>query len=92
MLLLERRPDEPTARARFIEARDVTTARTVQLYRRTFPQLGDDQIDQLATLTIALADGLFIAHHVDGTSLHAAFDLIATTIQATAERLAHAPG
>jgi AcrR family transcriptional regulator len=87
MLILERRPDEPTARAKYIDARHVTIARTVRLYRRSFPDLEPAAIDQLAALTIALADGLFIANQVEGTPLDHAFDLMATVIEATAERL-----
>jgi AcrR family transcriptional regulator len=87
MLILERRPDEPTARAKYIDARHVTIARTARLYRRSFPELDPGAIDELATLTIVLADGLFIANQVEGTPLDHAFDLMATVIEATAERL-----
>ncbi len=88
MLVLERRPDEPTARAKYIEAREVTLARTALAYTAVFPDLHPEAIGELAMLTIALADGLFIANQVEGISLERAFDLIATTIQATAARLA----
>src|SRR5262245_44032429 len=39
LLVLERRPDEPTARARFMETRHATSAGTAGLYRRVFPEL-----------------------------------------------------
>ena len=39
------------------------------------------------TLTIALADGLFIASEVDGIALDQAFDLMATAIFGAARQL-----
>lgn len=87
MLILERRPDEPTARAKYVATREVTLARTARLYAVTFPDLDEAAIDRLAMLTIALADGLFIASQVEGGPLDDGFDLLATTISATAERL-----
>lgn len=88
MLVLERRPDEPTARRRYIEARDVTLTRTEALYRAVFTDLDRQQVGRLAMLTIAMADGLFIANQVEGAALDDAFDLLATAVSATAERLA----
>lgn len=84
MLILERRPDEPSARRKYIEVRDITRSRTADFYRTVFTTLDDTQIEQVAMLTIAMADGLFIANQVEGTSLHDAFDLLATAIRATA--------
>src|SRR5947207_89619 len=39
MLILERRPDEPTARERFIRTRAVTSSRVADLYRANFVDL-----------------------------------------------------
>jgi AcrR family transcriptional regulator len=87
MLILERRPAEPTARARFIEARTVTSRRVGDAYRAYFPDLDADAISVLVTLTMALADGLFVASQVDDVALDQAFSLMATAILATAQRL-----
>jgi AcrR family transcriptional regulator len=84
LLLLERRPEQPTARGRFLEARRVTAAGVDELYRRVFPTLGAEAIEQLVTLTMALADGLFIAGETEHINLDGAFDLMATAILTTA--------
>ena len=87
LLILEQRPDEPTARARFMQARRATANGTAGLYRRTFPDLDKPAIDQLVTLTMALADGLFVAGDAGEVDLDDAFDLIATAVLATAGSL-----
>ena len=87
MLILERRPAEPTARARFIEARTVTSSRVGDALRADFADRDADAINGLVTLTMALADGLFIASQVDDVALDQAFSLMATAILGTAERL-----
>jgi AcrR family transcriptional regulator len=84
MLILERRPEEPTARARFVAARRETAAGVDRLYRRTFPDLETSAIDQLVTLTMAIADGLFVAADAGETDLDNAFDLLATAVLGTA--------
>jgi AcrR family transcriptional regulator len=91
MLILERRPEEPSARARYLEAREITASRVARFYGRSFPDLGEGARDQLVTLTMALADGLFVASEVDGTPLEHAFDLMATAILGTAEQLRARP-
>jgi len=88
LLLLERRPEEPTARAKFLEVRQLTADRIRVAYGRFFPTLSAADIDTLVTLTLALADGLFVASEVDTLDLPGAFDLMATTILATADQLA----
>jgi AcrR family transcriptional regulator len=87
MLILERRPAEPTARARFIEARTVTSSRVGDALRAYFPDLDADAINGLVTLTMALADGLFIASQLDDVVLDQAFSLMATAILGTAQGL-----
>jgi len=87
MLILERRPEEPSARERFLHARRVTSSRVGDLYRAYFVDLDARAVDELVTLTIALADGLFIASEVDGIALDQAFDLMATAILGAARQL-----
>jgi hypothetical protein len=62
----------------------VTAAGVDELYRRVFPTLATDAIEQLVTLTMALADGLFIAGETERLDLDDAFDLMATAILSTA--------
>jgi AcrR family transcriptional regulator len=87
MLILERRPEEPSARERFLHARSVTSSRVGDLYRAYFVDLDARAVDELVTLTIALADGLFIASEVDGIAIDQAFDLMATAIFGAARQL-----
>jgi AcrR family transcriptional regulator len=87
LLILEQRPQEPTARSRFMAARRETAASVAGLYQRTFPDLGRSAIGQLVTLTMALADGLFIAGDAGEVELDSAFDLLATAVLSTARAL-----
>ena len=91
MLALERRPEEPSARAMFLRVRHETWRRTVVSYRALFPELDDVAVAQLATFTIAMADGLFIAHEIDGdgNDLFSQFDIVAAALLAAAEHLAN---
>jgi AcrR family transcriptional regulator len=91
MLILERRPDEPTARGRFIEVRHFTGARLGAFYERYFSALDAAGIASLVTLTMALADGLFIASEVEDIELSTAFDLMAVAILGAAEQLRRSP-
>jgi AcrR family transcriptional regulator len=86
MLVLERRPEEPTARRKFLEVRRVAAERARTLYAAVFTDLGSDDIDALVTLTLALADGLFIAREADGLDLTGSFDLLTTAIVGAAEQ------
>jgi AcrR family transcriptional regulator len=87
MLILEHRPEDPTARARFIEVREATAERVRQAYELFFADLSGDDIASLVTLTIALADGLFIAREANELELFNAFDLMACAILGAAEQL-----
>jgi AcrR family transcriptional regulator len=87
MLILEQRPDEPTARTRFMAARHATASGTAGLYHRVFPTLDDAAIGQLVTLTMAIADGLFIAADAAEVTLDEAFDLLASAVLSTARAL-----
>ena len=80
MLLLEHRPTEPAARARFREVRKETLARIASDLCHTFPELPTAEADRLATLVLAASDGLFIAADVERVDLEDAFELLAIAI------------
>jgi AcrR family transcriptional regulator len=94
MLLLEKRPKEPTARQLFLQVRDKARERLAIFYRGVFPDHTDAQVQRLAAFTIAVVDGVFISHEVDRehtddhTTLLDSFDLIAAAVLGTAEHLA----
>jgi AcrR family transcriptional regulator len=87
MLILERRPEEPTARRMFIEVRQVAADRARVLYTTAFADLDPADVESLVTITMALADGLFIAHEVGEAELSSAFDLLATAVLGAADQL-----
>ena len=87
MLILERRPAEPTARAKFVEVRRITAERVSAFYAAFFADLGVDAVESLVTLSLALADGFLIASEVEYVDLAQAFDLMADTVLAAAQRL-----
>jgi AcrR family transcriptional regulator len=87
MLILERRPEEPTARRKFVEVRRVASDGARTLYATLFADLDSEDIESLVTLTMALADGLFVAQETGEVELSGAFDLLATAVLATAEQL-----
>jgi AcrR family transcriptional regulator len=73
MLALERRPTEATARTKFLQVRQTTRQRIQEAFATLAPELDEAVVRQLTTYAIAGADGLFIAHQIDGDNL----DLIA---------------
>jgi AcrR family transcriptional regulator len=87
MLILERRPEEPTARRRFLEVRRTAADAARTLHEVVFPDLGPDEIESLVTLTMALSDGLFVAHQIDEVKLDDAFDLLAIALLGAAAEL-----
>jgi AcrR family transcriptional regulator len=87
MLILEHRPQEPTARRKFLEVRRIAADRARALYEAFFADLAADDVEALVTLTMALADGLFVAGEVGEVELSDAFDLLATAILGAAEQL-----
>lgn len=87
MLILEHRPQEPTARERFLGAREATARSTGHLYRRVFPELDEADVERLVVVTLALADGLFVASEAGDVALSDAFDLMATAVLGTARAL-----
>lgn len=87
MLILERRPDELSARRKFVEVRRATLASTAKGYAEQFPELDAADISQLTMLTLALADGLFVAQEAGDSDMRRSFDLLATAVLGTADRL-----
>jgi AcrR family transcriptional regulator len=89
MLALERRPEEPAARRMFLQVRDEAVRRVVHLYRALFADLDDAGIRQLATFTMAMADGLFIAREIDGDAVDMLeqFKILTAAILAVADNL-----
>ena len=73
MLLLERRPVEPRARAMFLRIRERARSELLANVGDLAPGLTVAQTDQLVTYAMAGADGLFIAKEVGGDSV----DLVA---------------
>jgi len=87
MLVLEHRPREPAARRRFIEVRQVVRERLSTFYGAYFDELKPADVRSLAELTLALADGFFIAAEADGTDLGDSFDLMATAILGAVDQM-----
>lgn len=89
MLALERRPEEPSARKMFLRTRAEALRRTVVAYRQQFPDLDDNSARQLAVFTMAVADGLFIAHEIDGDAVDilGQFKALAVAVIAAADHL-----
>jgi AcrR family transcriptional regulator len=88
MLILERRPREATARQKFMQVRSVTWERVYDFYRMLFADLEDNDLRWLARLTLALADGFFIAREAENIDLGEAFDVMASAILGAADQFA----
>jgi len=90
MLTLERRPEEVSARTMFLQTRDEAYRRTVASYTSLFTELDSSAVRQLATFTMAMADGLFIAAEVDGEGIDllSQFETLAAAVLGAAEHLA----
>lgn len=89
MLALERRPVEPSARARFLQARTQATDSLMGALSELAPGLTDAQVRLLVNYSIAGADGLFIAKELGGDSvdLLELFEMHANAIYDTALRM-----
>lgn len=89
MLALERRPVEPSARARFLQARTQAAASLMEALGELAPGLTDAQVRLLVNYSIAGADGLFIARELGGDSvdLLELFEMHANAIYDTALRM-----
>jgi AcrR family transcriptional regulator len=89
MLALERRPIEPSARARFLQARAQASESLTEALTELAPGLTDAQVRLLVNYSIAGADGLFIAKELGGDSvdLLELFELHANAMYDTALRM-----
>lgn len=89
MLALERRPVEPSARARFLQARTQASESLREALGELAPGLTDAQVRLLVTYSIAGADGLFIAKELGGDSvdLLELFEVHANAMYDTALRM-----
>jgi AcrR family transcriptional regulator len=94
MLVLEHRPEEPSARRMFLRVRATARARITAMVATLAPQADADTVDLLTTYAIAGADGLFIAKEIGGDSvdLLRLFELHARTLHDTVTRLTAAGG
>jgi AcrR family transcriptional regulator len=91
MLALERRPEEATARRMFLRVREQSYVGIVADFEDFFAERVDAAgVRALATLTMAAADGLFVAHEVEPArvDLDAAFQLLAKALLGAVEALA----
>ena len=84
MLALERRPEEPRAREKFLQVRAQATERMMAVVRDLAPQLSEDGARQVVLYAIAAADGLFIAKEIGGddVDLGALFEMHAHAVLA----------
>jgi AcrR family transcriptional regulator len=73
MLTLERRPAEPTARAKFLQVRGIARERVAEAVRELAPELSEPSVGLLTIYALAGADGLFLAREIGGDDV----DLIA---------------
>jgi AcrR family transcriptional regulator len=90
MLALERREQEPSARKMFLSVRDEALRRTIASYTELFPELDAGAARQLGAMTMAMADGLFIAHEIgsEQSDISEEADILAIVLMAAAEHLA----
>jgi AcrR family transcriptional regulator len=89
MLSLEQRPEEATARTMFLQVREQALKGIATAYESFFAgELDARAIRSLATLTMAAADGLFIAHEIDAeVDLEESFGLLGAAVLGAAERV-----
>ncbi|MFI8242687.1 TetR/AcrR family transcriptional regulator [Streptomyces sp. NPDC085866] len=69
MLALERRPEEPAGRTMFLQVREIARNKITEVLETLLPELDDAAVRDLTTYAVAGADGLFIAHEIDGNSV-----------------------
>ena len=74
----------------FLQTREQAYRRTVANYDEFFTELDDDGVRQLATFSMAMADGLFIAREIEGDAMDllGAFETLAAAILGAADHLA----
>jgi AcrR family transcriptional regulator len=94
MLALERRPEEPRARTMFIQVRHQAYQQLTDNFRELMPELSDADVRQLATYTMAGADGLFIAKEIGGDAIDlvSLFELHGRAIYDIARRMVREKG
>ena len=95
MLSLERRPEEASARTRFLQVREQTLQQMVESWGADFAgELDPASVRKLATLAMAAADGLFIAREVSGDerAFESSFELLGAALLGAAEHLKSARG
>ena len=91
MLALEQNPQEPSARAMFLQVREQSFVVLTESFERILVELhgsGDAALARrMAVVTMAAADGLFIAHQVDPAALDLEdeFQLLAEMVVAALE-------
>jgi AcrR family transcriptional regulator len=88
MLTLERRPAEPTARAKFLQVREIALERIAEAVRELAPELSETSVRLLTVYALAGTDGLFIAREIGGddVDLIALFELHARVLIDVAAR------
>lgn len=69
MLALEHRPEDPTARKMFLKVRSRSFRGAVKNYKKWLPELDKRALEELASFTVALADGFFISQQVADDTL-----------------------
>lgn len=90
MLAMERRPVEVSARTMFIRVRAQAFAQLLEFIADAMPELTEADAHQLASYTMAGADGLFVAKEIGGDSvdLVTLFELHGNSIYDIACRMA----
>jgi AcrR family transcriptional regulator len=66
LLTLERRPEEPSARRKFLEVREIARARLAAAATEFAPDLDPESVRLLVVYAMAAADGFFIAKEIGG--------------------------
>ena len=89
MLALERRPKRPRPGKMFLRARADALRGTVAVYRGLFPRV-EPAVRQLASFTVAMADGLFVSRKIDGDAVDVLghFETLGIGVFAVADHLA----
>ena len=87
MLVLDRRPEELTARAGYVAIRKHTHEIFCQLWKSVMPSLTPASVKKMATLTMSTCDGLFVAQEVEGGDLAKLMDTALVGLLASAKAL-----
>jgi AcrR family transcriptional regulator len=87
MLTLQGKPPRLIARKKFVEGRQVDRERAKGLCQGFFGDLESTQLDLLATLIMALVDGLFVASQAERIDLADTLDLAAAALLGAVDRI-----